>query len=171
MLNWGFSFRTANDGGNLINLERRKALKTGGSLGLLGLFAAIGLIRPGTARAARNIRSFEAKTMDEALDALGAVLSENSTSIQLTAPETAENGAFVPVTITSSLAGIEQISILVDKNPTMLVANFFLPEGTEGFITTRIKMGQTANVIVLVKADGKFYRTAREVKVILGGCN
>lgn len=170
MLNWGFSFRTANDGGNLINLERRKALKTGGSLGLLGLFAAIGLI-PGTARAVRNIRSFEAKTMDEALDAMGAVLPENSTDIQLTAPETAENGAFVPVTITSSLARIEQISILVDKNPTMLVANFFLPEGTEGFITTRIKMGQTANVIVLVKADGKFYRTAREVKVVLGGCN
>jgi sulfur-oxidizing protein SoxY len=152
-------------------LARRKALKTGGSLGLLGLFAAIGLIQPGTARAARNIRSFEAKTMDDALDALGAALAENSTDIQVTAPETAENGAFVPVTITSSLPRIEQISILVDKNPTMLVANFILPESTEGLITTRIRMAQTANVIVLVKADGKFYRTSREVKVVLGGCN
>jgi len=158
-------------GCNVINLERRKALKTGGSLGLLGIFAAIGLVQPGAAWAERNIRAFDAKTMDEALDAMGAVIPQDSASIQLSAPETAENGAFVPITITSSLPRIEQISILVDKNPTMLVANFILPEGTEGFITTRIKMGQTAMVIVLVKSAGKFYRAAREVKVVLGGCS
>ena len=154
-----------------INLGRRKALKTGGSLGLLGLLAAVGLVQSGAAWADRNNPAFEAKTLDEALDALGAVMPENSTAIQLTAPETAENGAFVPVTVISSLPRIEQISILVDKNPTILTANFVLPEGTEGFITTRIKMGQTAMVIVLVKSDGKFYRAAREVKVVLGGCN
>lgn len=153
------------------NLGRRKVLKTGCSLGVWGFLAAIGLVQSGIAWAERNNRAFEAKTMDEALDALGAVMPENSAAIQLTAPETAENGAFVPITVTSSLPRIEQIAILVDKNPTMLVANFILPEGTEGFITTRIKMGQTAMVIVLVKADGKFFRAAREVKVILGGCN
>lgn len=153
------------------NLGRREVLKTGCSLGLLGLLAAIGLIRSGTAWAERDNRAFEAKTIDEALDALGVALTENSAAIQLAAPETAENGAFVPITVTSSLPRTEQISILVDKNPTMLVANFILPEGTEGFITTRIKMAQTAMVIVLVKADGNFYRAAREVKVVLGGCN
>ena len=158
-------------GGKLINLERRKALKTGGSLGLLGLFAAIGLVQPGIAWAERNSRVFDAKTMDEVLDAFGAILPESSSAIQLTAPETAENGAFVPITVTSSLPRIEQISILVDKNPTMLAANFIMPEGTEGFITTRIKMGQTAMVIALVKSEGKFYRAAREVKVVLGGCS
>lgn len=158
-------------GCNVINLERRKVLKTGGGLGMFGLFAAVGLIQTGTAWADRNAHAFEAKTMDEALDALGAVIPANSAAIQLTAPETAENGAFVPITVTSSLPRIEQISILVDKNPTMLAANFILPEGTEGFITTRIKMGQTAMVIVLVKSDGKFYRTDREVKVVLGGCS
>lgn len=155
----------------MINLERRKALKTGGSLGLLGIFAAVGLVKPGVAWAERNIRAFDAKTMDEALDALGVIIPENSAAIQLAAPETAENGAFVPITITSSLPRIEQISILVDKNPTMLAANFILPEGTESFITTRIKMGQTAMVVVLVKSGGKFYRTDREVKVVLGGCS
>jgi len=153
------------------NLERRKALKTGCGLGLLGFLAAVGLVQSGTAWAERNNHAFEAKTMDEALDALGVVTPENSTAIQLSAPETAENGAFVPITVASSLPRTEQISILVDKNPTMLAANFIFPEGTEGFITTRIKMGQTAKVVVLVKADGKFYRADREVKVVLGGCN
>lgn len=152
-------------------MGRRKALKTGGGLGLLSLVAAVGLIQSGTARAERNHAVFEAKTMDEALDALGVVMPENSAAIQLAAPETAENGAFVPITITSSLPRTEQISIFVDKNPSMLAANFVLPEGTEGFITTRIKMGQTSSIVVLVKADGKFYRAAREVKVVLGGCS
>lgn len=108
--------------------------------------------------------------MDEALDALGAILPENNTAIQLTAPDIAENGAIVPVTVTSALARTEQIAILVDKNPSMLVANFLIPEGTEGFVTTRIKMAQTSSVIVLVKADGRFYRTSKEVKVTAGGC-
>lgn len=153
-----------------VNLGRRRVLKTGGGFGLLGILAAVGLVQPGTAWAERNIPAFDAKTMNEALDAMGVVSPESSTAIHLTAPETAENGAFVPVTVTSSLPHTEQISILVDKNPSMLSANFILPEGTEGFITTRIKMGQTATVIVLVKAGGKFYRASREVKVVQGGC-
>lgn len=154
----------------MINSERRKVLKTGGSLALLGILAAIGLVRNGTAWAKRNVRAFEAKTIDEALDALGAGIPEDSAAIHLTAPETAENGAFVPITISSTLPRIEQIFVLVDKNPTMLVASFVLPVGTEGFITTRIKMNETSNFIALVKSDGKFYRAAREVKVVQGGC-
>lgn len=154
----------------MVNLARRNALRTGGSLGLVGLFAAFGLLQSGTAWAERNNRAFAAKTMDEALDALGAILPEDSAAIQLTAPEIAENGAFVPITVTSSFPRTEQIFVLVDKNPTMLAASFILPEGTEGFITTRIKMNETALVIVLVKADGKIYRASREVKVTVGGC-
>lgn len=157
--------------GLAINRERRKVLKTGCGLGLLGIFAAIGLGRSGAAWAERNARAFEAKTMDEALDALGAIIPENNAAIQITAPETAENGAFVPITITSDLPRTEEIFILVDKNPTMLTAHFILPEGTEGVITTRIKMGQTASIIALVKTGGKFYRASREVKVVLGGCS
>ncbi len=153
-----------------VNLGRRSVLKAGGSLGLLGVLAAVGLVQSGTAWAERNIHAFDAKTMNEALDALGVVTAESSTAIHLSAPETAENGAFVPVTVTSSLPHTEQISILVDKNPSMLSANFILPEGTEGVITTRIKMAQTAMVIVLVKAGGKFYRASREVKIVQGGC-
>lgn len=153
-----------------VNLERRNALKTGGGFGLLGLLAVAGLIRPGIASADWLKAAFEAKTIGEALDALGALVPENSSAIQLTTPDIAENGAVVPVTVESSLSSTEQISILVDKNPTMLVANFVIPEGTEGYLTTRIKMAQTSNVIALVKVNGKFYRASREVKVTKGGC-
>lgn len=154
-----------------VNLERRNALKAGGGLGLLGLLAAAGLIRPGIASAEWHRAAFEAKTIGEALDALGALIPENSSAIQLTTPEIAADGAVVPVTVESTLARTEEISILVDKNPTMLVASFAIPEGTEAYLTTRIRMAQTASVIALVKANGKFYRTSKEVKVTKGGCS
>lgn len=153
-----------------INLERRKALKTGGGLGLLGIFTAIGLIQPGMTWAKGEKSAFETKTMDEALDALGVAIPENNAAVHLTVPEIAENGAVVPVSVTSSLANTERIHILVEKNPNVLAANFTFPDGTEGFVTTRVKMRETSMVIALVKADGKFYRATKEVKVTAGGC-
>ena len=154
----------------MINLERRKALKTGGGLGLLGLFTAVGLIQPGMAWASSDKLAFEAKTMAEALDALGVKVADGSEAIHLTVPEIAENGAVVPVTVASSLANSEKIYILVDKNPNAVAASFSFPEGTESFVTTRVKMKETSSVIALVKAGGKFYRVSREVKVTAGGC-
>lgn len=151
-----------------INMDRRKVLKVGGSAGLLALFASVGLISPALAEGGR--KAFFAKSMDEALSLMGVIVPENSDAIKLTVPEIAENGAVVPVSVVSTLARVEQISIFVDKNPNVLAANFFMPGGTESMITTRVKMGQTANVIALVKADGKFYRASREVKVTAGGC-
>ena len=155
----------------MINMERRNALKAGGGFGLFALFGAFGLLKSGVAFAAWNKPAFSAKTMDDALGAMGAATTEiNATLIQLTVPEIAENGAIVPVTVSSTLPKVEQISIFVDKNPNVMAANFVFPEGTESMVTTRVKMGQTANVVALVKADGKFYRTAKEVKVTAGGC-
>lgn len=138
----------------------------------MGLFSLLGLTSS-PAWAADNRAAFDAKTLGEALDALGgliSLISKDSSLIRITAPEIAENGATVPVTVESLLTRTEQISILVDKNPTALVANFQISEGLEGFITARIKMAQTSSVIVVVKADGKFYRTSAEVKVTAGGC-
>jgi len=154
-----------------INLLRRQVLKAGGSIGLLALFGAVGLLHSKVARAEWNKTAFAAKTMDEALGAMGVINAENNLIfIQLTVPEIAENGAVVPVKVVSKFQNVEQISILVDKNPNMLAANFIFPAGTESMVTTRVKMGQTGNIIALVKADGKFYRTAKEVKVTAGGC-
>lgn len=151
-----------------IDMERRKVLKVGGGATLLALFASIGLINPAMAEGDR--KAFSAKSMDEALSAMGVIIPEKSDAIKLSVPEIAENGAVVPVSVETNLAKIEQISILVDKNPNVLAANFFLPDGTAGKITTRVKMGQTANVIALVKADGKYYKVSKEVKVTAGGC-
>jgi len=100
---------------------------------------------------------------------LGAGSPDKSSAVTLNAPDIAENGAVVPVGITTTLKA-DQMAILVEKNPSALAAQFFVPAGTEPFVTTRIKMGQTSNVYGLVKADGKWLMTVKEVKVTLGGC-
>jgi sulfur-oxidizing protein SoxY len=100
---------------------------------------------------------------------LGAGSPDKSGAITLNAPDIAENGAVVPVGITTTLKA-EQMAILVEKNPSSLAAQFFIPAGTEPFVTSRIKMGQTSNVYGLVKADGKWSMAVKEVKVTLGGC-
>ncbi|MDD2700125.1 MAG: thiosulfate oxidation carrier protein SoxY [Sideroxydans sp.] len=153
-----------------IDLGRRKALSTGG-IGLLALFGGASLLRPSEALAEWNKPAFTSKAVDEALSSLGATNpEENSAMIRLTVPEIAENGAVVPVGISTSLPKVEQIAIMVDKNPNVLAAVFTIPEGSAPEITTRVKMGKTAHVVALVKADGKYYQTSKEVKVTAGGC-
>jgi sulfur-oxidizing protein SoxY len=154
---------------NAIDFERRQALKTSGGLGLLGMLAMLGLI-PMSALAGADRKAFEAKTLSEAFMAMGRLAPLDSNLINLDVPETAENGAMVTVTVECKFPHTEQIAILIEKNPTMLATNFTFPQGTEGFVTTRIKMAQTSSVIALVKADGKFYKAVKEVKVTAGGC-
>jgi sulfur-oxidizing protein SoxY len=86
------------------------------------------------------------------------------------APDIAENGAVVPVEITSNIAGTESIIIIGEKNTLPMIAQFDLSNGAQGFVSTRIKMGTTANVRAVVKAGGKMYTAAKEVKVTIGGC-
>jgi len=152
-----------------IDSSRRQALKAGVGLGLFGMLATLGLL-PKSAWAAVDRKVFEAKSLKEAFQAMGGLAPADSNLVILDVPETAENGAMVPITVESKFPRTEQISILVEKNPTALVENLTMAEGTEGFITTRIKMAQTSTVIALVKADGKFYKAVREVKVTAGGC-
>ena len=85
-------------------------------------------------------------------------------------PEIAENGAVVPIGITSNLPKTESIAILIEKNPNILAAVFDLPAGTEATVSTRVKMAQSSNIHALVKADGRYYVATKEVKVTLGGC-
>lgn len=154
-----------------IDLQRRRAITSGGGFGLALLAGLFGLWRPADALAAWNEAAFTSKAMEDALKNLGATNPENNAVfIQLTVPEIAENGAVVPVTVSSSLPNVDQIAIMVDKNPNVLAAVFTLPQGTEALVTTRVKMGKTANVVALVRSEGKFYRTQREVKVTAGGC-
>jgi sulfur-oxidizing protein SoxY len=154
-----------------MNKGRRSVLKGTGGAAVMGLAAAAGLFKPGSVWAENwNKAAFETKSMNDTIKAMGGSTAVESKDIVITSPDIAENGAVVPFTITSKLPKTESIALLVEKNPNTLAANFTIPDGTEPGITTRVKMGQTSNVIALVKADGKFYYAGKEVKVTLGGC-
>ena len=155
-----------------MNELRRGVLKKGGGLTLLSLLAAAGWLKPGDASAqAWNKGAFEAKTMDETMRAFGGGAPAQSKDIAfVSTPDIAENGAVVPIGVSSSIPKTESIAILIEKNPNMLAATFDIPAGTDASIGTRVKMGQSSNVFALVKADGKYYVASKEIKVTLGGC-
>ena len=156
-----------------MDTSRRQALKGGGGITLFALLAAAGWLAPEDAAAADawNKNAFETKSMDETMKALGGGTPAQSKDITFfSTPDIAENGAVVPIGITSAVPKTESIAIMVEKNPNMLAAVFDIPAGTEPTLSTRIKMGQTSNVYALVKADGKYYVASKEIKVTLGGC-
>ena len=155
-----------------MNETRRNVLKAGGGASLMTLLAAAGWLAPETAAAqAWNKNAFEAKTMDETMKAIGGGAPAQSRDIAfVSTPDIAENGAVVPIGITSSIPKTESIAILIEKNPNMLAASFDIPAGTDPSVGTRVKMGQSSNVYALVKADGKYYVASKEIKVTLGGC-
>ncbi len=149
-----------------MNLQRRSFMRL--SAGALGAVATAALW-PLRALANALEAAFKAKSVDEVFKELG-VTPTPSDQITLTTPDIAENGAVVPVSVTSNLPKTEQIMILVEKNPNPMAASFTIPEGTEAFVSTRVKVGQSCNLYAVVKADGKFYSALRETKVTLGGC-
>lgn len=116
-------------------------------------------------------RAFSADGMKGALvELLGTDATTTSDQITLKVPEIAENGAVVPVSIQSSLENVESISIVVEKNPRPLVANFEIPPGTLADVSSRIKMAETSDVMAVVKTSDGIFSTAKQVKVTIGGC-
>ena len=151
--------------------RRRSFLKFTGTLGAMAAFAAAGLLKTTQAAAAVwNKSGFEAKAAADALKSLGAGSAVESRDIVITAPDIAENGAVVPVEIVSRIANTQSIAIIAEKNPFPLVAIMDFANGAEPYAYVRIKMGQTSHVRAIVKADGKFFTAAREVKITVGGC-
>jgi sulfur-oxidizing protein SoxY len=152
-------------------MKRRIFLKRSLAAGAVGVAASTGLLAPQQVLAAWPKDAFASKDVASALNALlGSDATESSDKIQIKAPDIAENGAVVPVTIDASLEGIESIAIIASANPAPLVANFKLGKGALGFVSTRIKMGKTGDVIGVVKAGGKLYSAKKGVKVTIGGC-
>ena len=149
---------------------RRNVLKGAAGAGAVAVAVAAGLLKPTFALAAWNKGAFEAKNVGDAMKGLGVSSPADSKDITIKAPDIAENGAVVPVEVTSGIAGTSSIVILAEKNAQPLVGTFNLAGGAEGFISTRIKMGQTSLVRAVVNAGGKTYTAAKEVKVTIGGC-
>lgn len=153
-------------------LPRRVILQGVASVALVGL----GRIAFGAAPAfaAANDKypeeAFKQKSSDDAIKLLYGKSAEQSDKIKLDAPEIAENGAVVPIAVSSTLPDVTSIAFLVAENPNALVAAYKIPAGTMPSVANRIKMARTSNVIVVVEAGGKLYSTSKEVKVTVGGC-
>ncbi len=153
-----------------MNTLRRNVLKGAGSASAVAVAVAAGLLKPTAVMAAWNKNAFEAKDMDDAMKSLGAGGAVDSKAITIKAPDIAENGAVVPVEVTSTLPNTTNISIFAEKNGTPLVGSYSFSNGAPGFVSTRIKMGTTSLVRAVVTAGGKTYTAAKEVKVTIGGC-
>ncbi len=114
--------------------------------------------------------AFNQKSETDAVKALYGRSPEPSDQVKLDAPEIAENGAVVPIAVTTTLADVTSISFLVADNPNALAASYRIPPGTMPSVANRLKMAKTSNVIAIVEAGGKLYSATREVKVTVGGC-
>lgn len=146
---------------------RRDALKR--SLAVASLLMGSGML-PQLAHAFEK-SAFEAKSVADVFKALGLPMPTESKEVSLTAPDIAENGAVVPMTVQSNMPGVKRLLLLVDKNPSPLVAQFMVNPAVESSYQTRAKMSQSCDVYaVAVMADGKTFFAKKEVKVTLGGC-
>lgn len=146
---------------------RRRTFQQGAALA--ALLAGAGIF-PGRALAF-NKAAFEAKSVAEATRASGGGSLVESRDVTLTAPEISENGAAVPLALSTSLPGVRQMLLLVEKNPNALVARFDVNDSVEASFSVRAKMAQTSDVYaVALMADGRALFARKEVKVTLGGC-
>ena len=136
---------------------------------LLGAFAVL-LARPFAALAAWNEGAFAAKTPQDALKGIGAANPAASKDIVIEAPQIAENGAVVPIEITSNIPGTTSIAVVLEKNPFPLAAKFDFKEGALPYVKLNVKMGETSDVRVVAAAGGRHYAATKEIKVTIGGC-
>jgi sulfur-oxidizing protein SoxY len=146
--------------------QRRELLARGSVFYAL---LSCGLLTNQTAKAGEVKLAFDATSLDEALRIMGSIQVATQ-GIVLTIPDVVENGAFVPVTISSSLPRTQEISLVVESNPYPLVAQFTIAEDTEAFVSTRIKMAASGRVYALIKADDKVYSSFKQTSVTIGGC-
>lgn len=155
-----------------MKISRRSLLKA--SFGLPATVALSSLATftalPAVAASTQNQAAYKAKTIKDSLSALGAGDIVVSDAITINAADIAENGAVVPVAVSTTIPNAETIAILVEKNPNTLAADMSFAAGTTPYISTRVKMGQTSDVYAAVHANGKWHIAKKEIKVTLGGC-
>ncbi|MGC1530728.1 MAG: thiosulfate oxidation carrier protein SoxY [Bradyrhizobium sp.] len=153
-------------------VTRRLVLRGAGSVALAGLGVVV-LPAPSVFAAANDKYpedAFKQKDSKEAIRLLYGRNAEPSDKIKLDAPEIAENGAVVPISVSTSLADVTSIAFVVPENPNVLAAYYKIPQGTMPNVANRLKMAKTSNVTVIVEAGGKLFSASKEVKVTVGGC-
>jgi sulfur-oxidizing protein SoxY len=151
--------------------SRRVILQGAGAIALVGLGStSFGWPALAAANDKYPEDAFKQKSDADVIKSLYGKTAEASDKIKLDAPEIAENGAVVPVSVTTTLPDVTSIAFLVAENPNVLVAAYKIPAGTVPAVANRIKMAKTSKVTVLVEAGGKLFKTDKEVKVTVGGC-
>jgi sulfur-oxidizing protein SoxY len=152
--------------------RRRLILKGAATVALIGLGNLRFALAP--AFAAANDKypedAFKQKSDADAIKTLYGKTAEPSDKVKLDAPEIAENGGVVPISVSTSLADVTSISFLVSENPNALAASYKITAGTMPSVANRLKIAKTSNVIAIVEAGGKLYSATKEVKVTVGGC-
>ncbi|MDX1812951.1 MAG: thiosulfate oxidation carrier protein SoxY, partial [Gammaproteobacteria bacterium] len=131
-------------------MKRRSFLKGTLATGVLSVAVGAGMLKPREVMAAWPEDAFSKKSLGEAMSAMGAGSASESGDIKIKAPDIAENGAVVPISVSTSISGVEKISVFVEQNPQPLAASFDLTSSCDGFISTRIKMGKTSDVVAVV---------------------
>ncbi|MCG6970091.1 MAG: thiosulfate oxidation carrier protein SoxY [Gammaproteobacteria bacterium] len=150
----------------MLSLSRRKFIQGAAAYGLAASFF---LSNTALAKWPSKLFSVD-KKKDFIKEIFGDAAIEESALIQIKAPEIAENGAVVPVSVQSSLPNVESVSILVDQNPRPLAAQFVMRPANRSNIATRLKLAESSQVIAVVKSDGKLYSSTKNIKVTIGGC-
>lgn len=154
-----------------MNLLRRKLVKTAAFVGTTASLVGTGVLLPQRVLGAYATDAFAARDVEGAISgSLGSADYSPSDAIKLKAPDIAENGAVVPVTVSSTMDNVSAISIVATSNPGPLTSTYMLSSSSVPFVSTRIRMAKTGDVIAVIKADGKLYSASKEVKVTIGGC-
>ena len=153
------------------SMKRRLFLKASVAAGTVGMAASAGLLMPRTVLAAWNEAAFKADSMGAALQAgLGSDALTESAEVTLEVPSNPENGAVVPVAVSTALTGVQSIAILVEKNPSPLCGVFTPGKRMKPKVSIRVKVSESADIIAVVKAGDKLYSARTPVKVTIGGC-
>ena len=127
------------------------------------------VLLPGEGAWASEERLFAAGTLEDMLRALGGQ-PQSGTELSVGVPDLVENGALVPVEVTSHLAGAQTLYVIAEANPYPMVARFNVPEGTDPYLATRIKVAQSCNIYAVVRSGEQLYWAAKATQVTIGGC-
>lgn len=154
----------------MISTKRRVFLKGTLAAGTVGVAVGAGLLAPSKLLAAWPSEGFEAEGLDAAMEAITGSSDVEEGDVELSAPEIAENGAVVPVSVETSMDDVTEMAVFVELNNQPLTAHYVLAAGAHPNISGRIRMGESSNVIAVVKSGDNWYKAVREVKVTVGGC-